>query len=297
MKKIIGFGLIVIGFVVLVSFQKNENQVPYFSTMLSPYSEELDIISSDKSTIIETYTSLETGFGGFFQVYMGTGKQGNTPLYWVKMEALLGSSISYFTMDRDSLLNVCSDTIRTTFRGDTEMTALEIIHNLSTNEIQYIWLDENNNRSENAKIIPLNNPLQQGKTFPDLTVEQLNGGKLTINDLIGKTVVINWWATHCGPCIAEMPGFNKLVEQYKQNPNVVFIAIADNNKEQLTRFFENREFNYIQTLGNEDVLKIFGNSYPKNIVINSAGKIYYYSNGGHPDKYLEIEKVLKGLLE
>jgi len=74
MKKIIGFGLIVIGFVVLVSFQKNENQVPYFSTMLSPYSEELDIISSNNK--IETYTSLETGFGGFFRVYMGTGKQG-----------------------------------------------------------------------------------------------------------------------------------------------------------------------------------------------------------------------------
>jgi len=295
MKKIIGFGLIVIGFVVLVSFQKNENQVPYFSTMLSPYSEGLDIISSNNK--IETYTSLETGLGEFFKVYIGTGKQGDNPLYWVKMESLTGSTVSFFSMVKDSSLNVCRDTIKTKFRKNTEMVALEIIHNLSTNEIQYIWLDADNNRSEKAKIISLNNPLQQGKIFPDLTVERLNGGKLSINDLTGKIIVINWWSVNCGPCIAEMQGFNKLVEQYKENPNVVFIAIADNNKEQLTRFFEKREFNYIQTLGNKDVLKIFGNGYPVNIVINSTGKICYYSSGGYSDMYLEIEKVLKGLLE
>jgi len=297
MKKIVGFGLIIIGFVVLVSFQQNDNQVAYLSTILSPYSEELNIISSNQSMKIETYASLETGYGGFFKAYIGTGKQGEYPLYWLKMETLAGNTVMIFSMVKDSSLNVCRDTIKTKFNNDTEMLALEVIHNLSTNEIQYIWLDENNNRSEKAIIIPLNNPLQQGKIFPDLTVEQLSGEKLSINDLKGKIVVVNWWSVNCGPCIAEMPGFNKLVEQYKQNPNVVFIAIADNKKEQLTRFFENKEFNYIQTLGNEDVIKIFENGYPVNIVIDSAGKIYFYSHGGHPDMYLEIENILNKLLE
>ena len=74
-----------------------------------------------------------------------------------------------------------------------------MIHHLATNDIQYIWLDENNNRSEKEVIIPVNLPLKEGKKFPDLTVEQLNGEKLSFNELIGKTVVINWWATHCGP--------------------------------------------------------------------------------------------------
>ena len=89
-----------------------------------------------------------------------------------------------------------------------------------------------------------------------------------------------------------MPGLNKLVEQYKQNQNVVFIAIADNKKEQVVSFLESKEFNYIHTLANEEVLKLFGGSYPKNIIINSAGKICYYSSGGHADKYLEMERIL-----
>ena len=297
MRKIIRFGLLVIGFVVLVSCQKNGNQAQYFSAMLSPYSEELDIMN-DRFLTVETFASLETGAGGFFQVYIGTGKQlGEQPIYWLKMESLIGTTTSVFTIDKDSSLNICRDTIKRNFKNDSEMIVLEFIHHLSTNEIQYIWLDENGRRSEKPVIIPLDRPLQRGKQFPNLTVEQLNGEKLSFNDLMGKTVVVNWWSTNCSPCINEMPGFNKLVEQYKENPNVVFIAIADNKKEQITHFLENREFNYIQTLSNEDVLKMFGDTYPINIVIDSTGKIYNYSIGGHPDKYLEIEQVLKKLLK
>jgi thiol-disulfide isomerase/thioredoxin len=121
----------------------------------------------------------------------------------------------------------------------------------------------------------------------------LNGEKLSFNDLIGKTVVINWWATTCGPCIAEMPGFNKLVEQYKENPNVIFIAIAHDKKERVTKFLENKEFNYVQTMANEEALRIFGNGYPVNVILNSAGKICHYSTGGHPDRYLEIERIIE----
>jgi len=259
-------------------------------------------MDSDNMERFKTFAKMETGIDSL-QFHIGTGKRGDIPFFWTIAESsLFGRTVritSTFNMKNiDTSLNICRDTIKfDKLSGDSIMIMFEVIYHLSTDEIQYIWLDGNNNRSEKTVLISLDFPLKEGKKFPDLTVEQLNGEKLSFDDFIGKTIVINWWQTACAPCIAEMPGFNKLVEQYKRNPNVVFIAIADNNKEQVIRFLENREFNYIQTLGNEDILKIFGDSYPKNVIIDSTGKICHYSKAGYPDKYLEIEKVLKTLLE
>jgi len=294
MKNLIVYVIAAVGLVTLVSFRMNQNQVPYLSTKLSPYSGGLNINSFASIIAFEKYTKIETGLEDF-QMYMGTGNQGNVPLYWFKMESSKGNMFLQIDMSKgmDESSNTCRDTIRNDrFNNNSEMIVLEVIHHLSTDEIQYIWLDGNNNRSEKAIFIPLDLPLKEGKIFPELTVEQLNGEKLSINELTGKTVVINWWATNCGPCIAEMPGFNKLVEQYKENPNIVFIAIAQDKKERVTTFLEKNEFNYIQTLANNEAIKLFGGAMPVSIIINSAGKICYYSRGGHPNMYVEIERIL-----
>ena len=294
MKKLFVFVIVTIWVATFLSCQMNQNRIPYLSTTLSPYSEELGIIPSSLPKTFfqaETYAELETGLDDI-QVYTGIGKQGETSGYWMK----IGSTFVLTGLKKDESLNICRDTVRHKFSGDTTMIAFEIIHHLSTNEIQYIWLDENNNRSEKAIIINIDFPLKAGKMFPDLTIEKLNGEMLSFNDLIGKTVVVNWWHIACGPCIVEMPGLNILVEQYKEN-DIVFIAIAHNNKEHVTHFLESREFDYIQTLSNNDAAKLFGDSYPKHVIINSEGKIGYYSTGGGPNTYLEIEKIIKGLLD
>jgi peroxiredoxin len=207
------------------------------------------------------------------------------------------SNFFFFFLIKDESLNICKDTVRHKLNGDTTMIAFELIHDFSTNEIQYVWLDENNNRSEKAIIIPFEQPLKEGKKFPDLTVELLNGEKLSFIDFVGKTVVVNWWHIACAPCIAEMPGLNKLVKQYEQNPNVVFVAIAQNKKEHITRFLEEREFNYIQALANEEAAKLFGESFPVHLIINSEGKIHNFSIGGNEEIYIKIEKILNELLE
>ena len=291
MKRIIVFGLITIG---VMSCQMNQKQIPYLSTILSPYSEELDIVPSSlpKSFFqAETYTKLETGLDDI-QIYIGIGKQGNTTGHWMQ----IGTTFILTTLKKDESLNIYRDTIMHKFSGDTTMIAFELIHHLSTDEIQYIWLDEDSNRSEKAVIINIDFPLRAGKIFPDLTIEQLNGEMLSFNDLIGNIVVVNWWQTTCGPCIVEMPGLNKLVEQYKEK-DIVFIAIAHNNKEDVARFLDSREFDYIQTLANNDAVELFGDSYPVHLIINPEGKICSFLRGGSENRYLEIDSILKGLLE
>ena len=292
MKRIIVFISIAIG---SMSYKMNQNHIPFLSTALSPYSEELGIIPSALPKTLfqaETYAKLETGLDDI-QIYIGTGKQGTTPGYWIQ----INYTFIITSLEKDESLNICKDTIRHKFSGDTAMIQFEIIHHLSTDEIQYIWLDGNSNRSEKAIIIDIDHPLRVGKMFPDLTVEQLNGERVSFNDLISKTVVVNWWHIACAPCIEEMPGLNKLVEQYRQNPNIVFVAIAHNQKEHVARFLEEREFSYIQTLANEEAAKLFGESYPVHLIINSEGKICNFFRGGSADRYLEIEGIIKKMIE
>ncbi len=66
-----------------------------------------------------------------------------------------------------------------------------------------------------------------GKTTvpPYLLLQSPDGKTLNIRDLKGKVVFINFWATWCPPCIAEMPSINALYKQFKNNPNVVIFPV------------------------------------------------------------------------
>lgn len=61
---------------------------------------------------------------------------------------------------------------------------------------------------------PRPNP-KEGFTAPDFTLELLDGGEITLSELRGKPVVINFWTTWCGPCREEMPAIEKVYRSYK----------------------------------------------------------------------------------
>ena len=67
--------------------------------------------------------------------------------------------------------------------------------------------------------------LEKGQTAPDFTLINLQGEEVTLSELQGKKVVLNFWATWCPPCKAEMPHMQNYYEQYAAKDNVEIVGV------------------------------------------------------------------------
>lgn len=92
----------------------------------------------------------------------------------------------------------------------------------------------------NAKGEPVNEDPYKAR---NLVLKNQNGETINMNELEGKVVFINFWATWCPPCIAEMPNINKLYQQYEEDEDVVFLMISlDRQFGTAKKFLENKGF-------------------------------------------------------
>ncbi|MCW1926698.1 redoxin domain-containing protein [Bhargavaea beijingensis] len=67
--------------------------------------------------------------------------------------------------------------------------------------------------------------IAKGEAAPDFTLETLDGEKLTLSDLRGEKVILNFWASWCGPCRAEMPHMQEYYEKEAEKAGVRVIAV------------------------------------------------------------------------
>ena len=77
---------------------------------------------------------------------------------------------------------------------------------------------------------------EQGRAAPDFHLEQLEGGTLRLSDLRGQVVILNFWATWCGPCRAEMPEFVRLYEA-ERSRGLEIVAVDLQEPEEHVRNF------------------------------------------------------------
>jgi thiol-disulfide isomerase/thioredoxin len=111
---------------------------------------------------------------------------------------------------------------------------------------------------------------------PDFSLEVLGGNTMRLSDLRGKAVMLNFWATWCGPCKIEMPWFVDLQKQYgSQGLQIVGVAMDDASKEDIAKFAKDMGVNYPILIGKEAVGEQYGgvNALPETFLIGRDGKI------------------------
>jgi thiol-disulfide isomerase/thioredoxin len=82
------------------------------------------------------------------------------------------------------------------------------------------------------------------KAIPELTMATLDGKTITNKDLAGKVVIVNFWATRCAPCRAEIPDLVKLQEQYKEHLIIIGVLSEDEPGPHVSRFAADYKINY-----------------------------------------------------
>jgi len=119
-------------------------------------------------------------------------------------------------------------------------------------------------------------PLTASAPAPDFSLEALDGKTTRLSDFRGKAVLLNFWATWCGPCKIEMPWFVDFQNQYgSQGLQIVGVAMDDASKEDIAKFAKDMGVNYPVLIGKEAVGDEYGGvpALPETFLIARDGKI------------------------
>jgi thiol-disulfide isomerase/thioredoxin len=146
-------------------------------------------------------------------------------------------------------------------------------------------------------VIPTQSP-EKPLPAPALVVKTLDGKNLALNDLRGKVVLINFWATWCSPCRAEIPSLVDLQARYRDHLSIVGLSLDDGPVDAVKNFASALRMNYPIAIVGEDVAHTFGEmiGLPTTLLIDRTGRIVSRHTGLISPASLEREvRALAGV--
>lgn len=133
----------------------------------------------------------------------------------------------------------------------------------------------------------------QGKPAPELKLKNwLNSGPLTSASLKGKIVVLDFWATWCGPCLAAVPKTNELMKKYADRGVVIIGVCATNGGDKMADTVKKHKIAYPVALDDGTNAAFKANSYPDYYIIDRAGNLRW---GDIVNS--DVETAIKALLD
>jgi cytochrome c biogenesis protein CcmG/thiol:disulfide interchange protein DsbE len=114
------------------------------------------------------------------------------------------------------------------------------------------------------------------KNAPPFSLKDADGRSVSLADYAGKVVLLNFWATWCGPCKVEIPWFIEFEQKYKDRGfAVIGVSMDEEGWEVVKPYLAETRVNYRMLMGNDDVAEAYGGveSLPTTFVIDKKGRI------------------------
>jgi len=136
-------------------------------------------------------------------------------------------------------------------------------------------------------------------TAPDFTLRSADGRNVRLDELRGQVVLVNFWATWCGPCREEMPRLNVLYEKYRKSGFVLLgVNIDDDPKTALATAAKLNVSFPVLLDTDKKVSKLYDlNTMPSTVVIDRDGKMRFLHRGYRAGTEGDYEQQIRGLLK
>jgi peroxiredoxin len=143
----------------------------------------------------------------------------------------------------------------------------------------------------------IDNPRRARENYaPDFSFTSADGDYITLEDLRGKVVVLDFWATWCGPCTSSVPDLRNLHRKYVTNQSFVMIGVSADFDEQVWRDFtaQNKMLwtHYLDK--DRKIQRAFGiHAYPTYLVIDHEGILRFQSIGAGYRSAIGLEDAIR----
>lgn len=135
-------------------------------------------------------------------------------------------------------------------------------------------------------------------TSYDWKLKDVSSNTFDFNSAKGKVIVINFWATWCPPCIAEMPSMENLYQNYKDNEDVVFLFVSNEDVSVIERFMFKKEYSFKVYQSLTQYPKEFDvTTIPRTFLIDKNGEIVIDKSGPADWNSNQVTNMIDTLLK
>ena len=135
----------------------------------------------------------------------------------------------------------------------------------------------------------------QDEELPSFQMYSVDGKEFNSKGLDGKPTLVNFWFTHCAPCIEEIPMLNRIKKSYSQK--VSFIAITYQDSVEISRFLEKKPFDFTQLIDAQDFWDALGIKTAPHTLIADRNGIVRYMDKERPRDLNDFETELRNQIE